>query len=291
MPTTKPAGRVVRIGNQPEGIAVDAKTGLVAVGLTDPDALVLVDVDTLQVVRRIALPGAPRHVRVAKPGGPVLVPAGDRLVEVSLPSGRSRSTVVGNGAHDADGRGDRAYVGAEGASTLSVVEDGRRIRQVPTPLQPGGVAVFRDPAGPVAVVGVRERAVALYDADGREIARKRAGLGPTHAEAGDEGRLYVADTAGRAILLFRTRPELELVRRVAVPGSPSATTLDRQRGKLWVTLPDENMAVQLTAEVLVRQQREFPTVRQPSSIAIHEPSGRVFVTSRTDGTLQVYDAY
>jgi hypothetical protein len=51
------------------------------------------------------------------------------------------------------------------------------------------------------------------------------------------------------------------------------------------------MAVQLTAEVLVRQQREFPTVRQPNAIAIHEPTGRVFVTSRTDGTLQVYDAY
>ena len=245
------------------------------------------------MLRRIPLPGAPRHLRLAGPGGPVLVPceSGDRLVEVALPSGRTRVTKVGDGPHDADNVGARVFVGDEFGSTLSVVERGRRLRQVPTPLQPGGVAAFRDPAGPVAVVGVRERAVALYDVAGRELARERAGLGPTHVEAGDDGRLYVADTDGNAILLFRTRPRLELVRRIAVPGQPYATTLDRRRGKLWVTLTETNEAVQLTAEVLVREQRRFRTVRQPNSIAVHEPSGRVFVASRADGTLQVYDAY
>ena len=293
VPGEKPAGRVIEIGNRPEGIAIDAETGIAAVALTDPDELALVDVDTLRVRRRISLPGAPRHLRLAGPGGPVLVPAesGDQLVEVSLPSGRARVTRVGDGPHDADTVGERVFVGDELGSMLSLVEDGRRLRQVPAPLQPGGVAAFRDPAGPVAVVGVRERAVALYDVEGRELGRRRAGVGPTHVEAGDQGRLYVADTDGNAILLFRTRPELELVRRIAVPGRPYATTLDRQRGKLWVTLTEANVAVQLTAEVQVRQQREFPTVRQPNSIAIHEPSGRVFVASRTDGTLQVYDAY
>jgi sugar lactone lactonase YvrE len=183
------------------------------------------------------------------------------------------------------------FVGDEFGGTLSVVEAGRRLRQVPAPLQPGGVAAFRAPGGPVAVVGVRERAVALYDVEGRELAREPAGIGPTHVEAGDGGRLYVADTDGEAVLLFRTRPRLELVRRVALPGRPYATALDRRRGKLWVTLTGTNRAVQLTAEVLVQRQREFPTVRQPNSIAVHEPSGRVFVASRTDGTLQVHDPY
>ena len=293
VPAERPAGRVVRIGNKPEGIAVDARTGIVAVALTDPDELALVDADTLRVRRRIPLPGAPRHLRLAAPGGPVLVPAesGDRLVEVALPSGRSRVTKVGDGPHDADAAGGRFFAGDEFGSTLSLVEDGRRLRQVPTPLQPGGVAAFRDPAGPVAVVGVRERAVALYDVDGRELHREPAGIGPTHVEAGDGGRLYVADTDGNAVLLFRTRPDLKLIRRIAVPGQPYATALDRRRGKLWVTLTETNRAVQLTAEVQVRRQREFATVRQPNAIAVHEPTGRVFVASRTDGTLQVFDAY
>jgi len=263
------------------------------VALTDPDELALVDADTLKVRRRIALPGAPRHLRLAAPGGPVLVPAesGDRLVEVALPSGRTRTTKVGDGPHDADAAGRRVFVGDEFAGTLTLVENGRRVRQVPAPLQPGGVAAFRDPAGPVAVVGVRERAVALYDAEGRELAREPAGVGPTHVEAGDGGRLYVADTDGNAVLLFRTRPDLKLIRRIAVPGQPYATALDRRRGKLWVTLTETNRAVQLTAEVQVRRQREFATVRQPNAIAVHEPTGRVFVASRADGTLQVFDAY
>jgi DNA-binding beta-propeller fold protein YncE len=285
---------VIPIGNKPEGIAVDARTGLAAVALTKPNELALVDVETLEVRRRIPLPGAPRHLRLAKPGGPVLVPAesGDKLVEVFLPSGRTRTTTVGDGPHDADAgpAGDRAFVGDEFGSTLSVVERGRRIRQVPTPLQPGGVASFRD-APVTAVVGVRERSVALYDADGNELAREPAGVGPTHVEAGDDGRLYVADTDGNAILLFRTRPKLELVRRFALPGQPYATTLDRRRGKLWVTLTETNRAVLITAETLMRKQRDHPTVRQPNSIAIHEPTGRVFVASRADGTLQVFDGY
>lgn len=293
VPTEKPAGRVIEIGNKPEGIAIDAETGIAAVALTKPNELALVDVDTLKVRRRIPLPGAPRHLRLAGPGGPVIVPAesGDQAVEVSLPSGRTRTTRVGDGPHDADNVGDRFFYGDEFGSTMTIVEGGRAIRRVPVPLQPGGVAAFRDPAGPVAVVGVRERAVALYDTEGKELGRKRAGVGPTHVEAGDGGRLYVADTDGNAILLYRTRPELELVRRIEVPGQPYATTLDRQRGKLWVTLTETNKAVQISAEVQMRRQREFPTVRQPNSIAVHEPSGRVFVASRSDGTLQVHDAY
>ena len=292
VPTTKPAGRVVPVGNKPEGIAVDAKTGIAAVALTNPNELALVDVNTLAVKKRIPLPGAPRHLRLARPGGPVIVPAesADALVEVALPSGRTRTTKAGDGPHDADAIGLRVLVGDEFGSTLSIVQGGRRIAQVPTPLQPGGVAAFKDKPE-AAVVGVRERAVALYDPEGRERAREPAGVGPTHVEAGDDGRLYVADTDGNAILLFETRPTLKLKRRFALPGQPYATTLDRRRGKLWVTLTETNQAVQITAETLMRKQRTRPTVRQPNSIAIHEPTGRVFVASRADGTLQVFDAY
>ena len=293
VPAAEPAGRVVPVGNKPEGVVVDARTGTVAVALTDPDELVLLDVDTLRVRRRIALPGAPRHLRLARPGGPVLVPAesGDRLVEVVLPRGRARVTRAGDGPHDADAAAGRVFVGDEFASTLSVVAAGRTVRRVPTPLQPGGVAAFRD-RPLVAVVGVRERALALYDArSAAELDRVAVGIGPTHVEAGAGGRLYVADTDGNAVLVLRTEPELEVVRRVAVAGQPYATTLDRTRGKLWVTQTERNRAVQLSADLLARPQRSFPTVRQPNAIAVHEPSGRVFVASRTDGTLQVFDAY
>jgi DNA-binding beta-propeller fold protein YncE len=289
VPTARPEGRVARVGNKPEGVVADASTGLIAVALTAPGQLALVDHRDGRVVRRVPLPGAPRHLRLARAGGPVLVPAesADELVEVSLPSGRTRTTRVGDGPHDADASGTRVFVADEFGSTLSVVQDGRRISQVRTPLQPGGVAAVPD--GPVALVAVRERVLSLFDPRSAElVAQEPAGVGPTHVEAGAGGRVYVADTAGDAILLFRTRPRLELLRRVALPGAPYGMTLDRTRGRLWVTLTARNEVVWLPANGAPRPIDRYPTVRQPNSVAVHGPSGRVFVASRADGTLQSF---
>ena len=63
-----PAGRVIPIGHKPEGMVADPRTRLLAVGLTNPDRLALVDMDTGRVVRRIALPEAPRHLSLAAAG-------------------------------------------------------------------------------------------------------------------------------------------------------------------------------------------------------------------------------
>jgi DNA-binding beta-propeller fold protein YncE len=286
VPSQAPAGTVVPIGNKPEGVVVDADSRRVAVALTDPDELAIARLDG-DVVRRVPLPGAPRHLRLAKSPSRVLVPAesGDALVEVSLPRGRARSVRVGDGPHDADAAGGRVFVADEFGSTLSIVDGASVAKQVRTPLQPGGVAASEDR---VALVAVRERVLALYDHRGRELAREPAGVGPTHVEAGAGGRVYVADTAGDAILLFRTRPKLELVRRVALPGAPYGMTIDRERGRLWVTLTARNEVVWLPANGAPRPIDRYPTVRQPNSVAVHEPSGRVYVASRADGTLQVF---
>lgn len=98
-----------------------------------------------------------------------------------------------------------------------------------------------------AVLLGRERVVELVDPrTGRQIARAAAGVGPTHvAAAGD--RLYVTDTRGDALLVFTTRPELELVRRVYLPGGPSAIRLDARRRLLWVALTARDEVVGLPA--------------------------------------------
>jgi DNA-binding beta-propeller fold protein YncE len=38
-----------------------------------------------------------------------------------------------------------------------------------------------------------------------------------------------------------------------------------------------------------RVLRTFPTVRQPNSVAVDPRTGRVFVASRKDGVLQLFD--
>lgn len=116
-----------------------------------------------------------------------------------------------------------------------------------------------------------------------------AGIGPTHVVVGDEGRVYVADTAGRSVLLFRTMPELKLWRRAGLDGSPYGTAIDREKGKLWVTLTDRNEAVQLTADGAPRVQRRFPTVRQPDAIAIDDAHGRVAILGAD--AVQAFDGY
>ncbi|MCA1740504.1 MAG: hypothetical protein LC740_17280 [Actinobacteria bacterium] len=116
-PAPEPAGRVVEIGSEPEGIVADPETGLVAVGLRDPNELALVDGSSGEVVRNVELPASPRHLQLVAPGGPVLVPAesADRLVQVSLPEGEiTAETTVGTSPHDAAAAPDgRIFVGNE----------------------------------------------------------------------------------------------------------------------------------------------------------------------------------
>jgi hypothetical protein len=282
----RPVGTVVELGHKPEGLAFDPATRLLAVGLTNPDGLALVDGDSGRVVRRVPLPESPRHLQLAGRGGPVLVPAerAGALVQVSLPRGRRRTVRVGRFPHDAAAARGRIFVGNELGHTISVVERGRVVRTLRAPVQPGGVAatISRDHVG---VIGVRERALEVFDA--RSLAstgKLSVGLGPTHVVgAGD--RFFVVDTRGNGLLEIHLDP-LRVHRRTHLDGGPYGIALDRQRRRYWVTLTARNEVVELTDR---RALRRFPTVRQPNSVAVDPVSGRVFVASRLDGTLQFFD--
>src|SRR4051812_32233352 len=92
----EPAGTVVPLDPDAEGMVFDPVSGLLAVAVRDPDRLVLTDRDGT-AVRAVPLPGHARHLQLAAPGGPVLVPAedADTLVEVALPGGETTVTPVG----------------------------------------------------------------------------------------------------------------------------------------------------------------------------------------------------
>jgi DNA-binding beta-propeller fold protein YncE len=284
--TERPEGRVVKVGHKPEGLAFDERTGLLAVGLANPDRLALVDGRSGRVLRRVRLPESPRHLRLAGPGGPVLVPAehSDELVQVSLPDGGIRRTRVGDFPHDAAAAGDRVFVGDELGDSLSVVEGGRRVRVLDAPVQPGGVVVTRDERH-VGVVGVRERALEVFETRTLEsLGRVDVGIGPTHVVAG-RGRFFVVDTRGGALIELRLDP-LRFHRRVFLRGAPYGIAHDRRLGRFWVTLTERNEVALLTP---TRAERTYPTVRQPNSVAVDERSGRVFVAGRRDGVLQFFD--
>lgn len=285
-----PPGQIVEVGNGPEGVAFDPQTGLVAVGTREPSELVLVDGVSGEVRERPRIPSAPRHLDVAEPGGPVLVPAEDAnaLVEVSLPDGDTRVTEVGENPHDVAFLDDRIYAGDEFSSTLSVLEEGRVVRQVPVDAQPGGVIALDDE---VAIVSVRAYTLELFDLeeDLQAQGSQNAGLGPTHAVRDAEGRLYITDTRGDAVVVFETQPRLRFAGRLELPGSPYGIAIDREGGRVWVTLTARNEVVELNVAAQPEVLRRFPTVRQPNTLAVTPGGSRLFIASRTDGTLQLLD--
>lgn len=287
-----PAGRVVSVGSMPEGLAVDPRTGIVAVGLRDPDRLALLDGRSGEAVGQARLPDAPRHLQLAGPGGPVLVPAehADTLVEVSLPEGRIiDETPVGEFPHDAAAVGGRRFVADEFGDSVSVVQGGRTIESLPAPVQPGGVAALGRRIG---VVAVRGNVLRTYDSRTlRPLGDAGAGAGSTHVAADPSAdRFYVVDTRGDALLYSTGSAPPEILDRVNLPGPPYGIAIDPRSRRLWVTLPATNQLAEIdleTEELTVT--RLLPTVRQPNTVAVDPSTGTVFVAGRTDGELQIVE--
>jgi DNA-binding beta-propeller fold protein YncE/predicted small lipoprotein YifL len=304
--TERPAGRVVRVGaplaqltagrtaepgGAPEGIVVSSSARTVAVGLRRPSELALLDSTTGRVRKRVRLPSGPRHL--AADGGLVFVPAetAGQLLSVDATSGRIAFDVdVGTRPHGvAVIAGGGVIVGDEEGNAIALVEHGTVVARRRVATQPGGIGAAGDGRA-VAVVSVRERELELYSDDRRlrRLGRAPAGVGPTHAVAmGD--LVWVVDTQGDALLVFRLRPMLQLVRRVRLAGGPYGIALDPVRRRLWVTLTGTNELVELPAHGRPHILTSVPTVRQPNDVAVDSRTGRVFVAGRADGVVQLYD--
>ena len=289
----EPAGMVVGVGPAPEGLAADPETGLVAVAVRNPNELALVDGGSGETVRRVGLPESARHLGLAGPGGPVLVPAegSDSFVRVGLPGGEILGeTPVGDFPHNAAALPDgRIFVVNEKASTASIVEDGREVETLETDLKPGGVAVTE--GGLVGVIAVQGLTLEVFEADTLDsVGRVDAGEGPTHVKAGPGNRFYVTDTRGDAVFVYGARPEPEQLDRVPLPGSPYGIAVDPGRGHLWVTLTARQQVVQFALEGdTLRELARYPAVRQANTVAVDPASGRVVVAGKADGQLQILD--
>jgi len=290
----EPAGEVLSLGGEAEGVVVDAKTGLAAVALRDPDRIDLVDVGEAEVVDQVATPESARHLSLAE-AGVVLAPIEyeDTLLRIELAEGRVTPAPTGDFPHDAAlAENGRIFVGDEGGDTITVLEGERTVDTLPAPEQPGGVAIAE---GILAAVAVAAREVAFYDTETLEqLAVEPGGAGPSHIVAGDDDRFYVADTGGDAILVYEAlngdgQAAPRLLDRTNLPGSPYGIAIDPKRDRLWVTRTAANRVVELEiTELAPKIIDSFPTVRQPNSVGVDERTGEVVVAGR-GGDLQVFD--
>lgn len=287
-----PAGRVVTVGPGAEGLVADAGTHTVAVAVRNPPRLVLLDGVAGTVRTEVPLPGVVRHLQLAAAGGPVMVPVeeADQLVRVALPGGQVAGRVgTGDGPHDATAAANGlVFVADEFGGTVSVLAGDQVVRVFDEPSQPGGLAAAGNLVG---MIDVKDATLTVYDAAARgQLARLPAGDGPTHIVADKRGRLLVTDTRGDELLSYELTAEPRLRASTPLPGRPYGVAYDPVRDRLWITLTDRNelVGLDLGSGTPIEAVR-VPTVRQANTVAVDSGTGRVFVASATDGTVQLFD--
>lgn len=292
-PQTAPiSGRTVPVGEAPEGVVVDAATRMVVVAKRDPNELVLLSADTGDVVNRVPLPGVVRHLQLADPGGPVLVPveSANTLVRVELPSGRALPQVVtGVVPHDASQAANgTVFVANEHGGTVTVLRGEEVVKVFADSVQPAGLASFGRSMG---LVDVRKNDLTIYDTQNLTIVGSApAGDGPTHLVADRHGRLIAADTRGDAVRVFEPLPTPHQVGEVAQPGGPYGIAYDRTRDLLWVASSGTNEAVGYEmSQATPREVRRLPTVQNPYTLGVDADTGRLFIAGVTGGVVQVVD--
>jgi DNA-binding beta-propeller fold protein YncE len=283
---------VVAVGSAPEGIVADPVTRTVAVGVRQPDQLILLSADTGQISGKVPLPGVLRHLQLAGPGGPVLVPdeSSNSLLQVGLPGGVVLSQVkTGMSPHDANqAQNGTIFVANEAGATVVAVRDNRVVHTFTDVTQPAGLAHV---ANTVGLVDVRENTITFYDASTlTPIIELPAGAGPTHVLADKRGHMIVCDTRGGALLVYAPPPDARQIARMELPGQPYGITYDPNRDELWVTVTAANQVVGYDMSTAVpREVARYATVRQPDTVAVDPITGRLFISGTVTGTVEIID--
>jgi DNA-binding beta-propeller fold protein YncE len=290
-PTTPIPGRTVAVGDAPEGVVVDAVTRTVAVAKRNPNQLVLLNADTGTITARTSLPGFARHLQLAAPGGPVLVPveSANALVRVDLPNGQAEPpTVTGTEPHDAaQAQNGMIFVANELGGTVAAVRGTQVVKVFTDVVQPAGVAAIGLSVG---VLDVRKNDLTVYDAAGLTVVGSApAGKGPTHLVADTHGRLVAVDTRASAIRVFTVAPRE--IASISQPGTPYGITYDPVRDRLWVASSGTNEVVGYDmTEATPREVQRVNTVQDPYTLSVDATTGRLFIAGVTAGVVQIIDA-
>ncbi|WP_244975571.1 YncE family protein [Mycobacterium kubicae] len=291
-PGGAPPGRLIQVGRTPEGVVVDALTRTVAVATHDPNQLVLINADSGASTGRIPLPGRVRHLQLAAPGGPILVPveSADSLVRVDLPQGPARAPIrTGTEPHDAaQASNGTVFVANELGGTVTVVRGDQIVKVFTDSVQPAGTAPVGTSMG---VLDVRKNDLTIYDAQRLTIVGSTpAGAGPTHLIADRHGRMIATDTRGNAVRVFTPLPQPREVASVAQPGGPYGIAYDATRDRLWVASSGTNEVVGYDmGDPTPRPVQRFATVQNPYTLGVDSATGRLFVGGVSAGVVQVID--
>jgi DNA-binding beta-propeller fold protein YncE len=252
----------------------------------------LMNADSGDITARVPLPGTVRHLQLAAPGGPVLVPVetANALVRVDLPRGPAGPAVqTGIAPHDAAAAANGSvFVANEHGGSVTVLRGDQTVKVFNGLVQPAGTAAAGTTVG---VLDVRKNDLTMYDADRLTVLGSTpAGEGPTHLLADRHGRMIAADTRGDAVRVFAALPALREVASVAQGGRPYGIAYDAARDRLWVASSGTNEVIgyDMSAPTPALLQR-FSTVQNPYTVGVDAKTGRVYVAGVSAGVVQVID--
>ncbi|MGT2427099.1 YncE family protein [Amnibacterium kyonggiense] len=291
VPTRAPAGRVVALptGTHPWGVAVAPAFGRVYLAARHQDAFAVVDLRT-RAVRRVAVPGSARMIDLVSSTGLLLLPAEDRatLYELALPSlDVVASYPTKRQPHQAVVTGNTTFVAQEYGHAVRVLRDGRRIADLPQPVQPGGITAT---AGRVAVVDVATATLFVYDATSlRLLTALPAGEGPSHVTPIGGSRVAVCDVRGNAILTYDLAGTPRRLGWAAVPGRAFWIVADQATGTIYTALANTNLVARLVTDRSGRPSLTgtIPTVQQPISMDLDAAGGTLYIGGYAASQLQI----
>lgn len=148
------------------------------------------------------------------------------------------------------------------------------VAELPAPEGPPARAVTGD--GRVVLV-LDPLARTLTELDRRTGAvrdRVPVGAGPAGLAADDKVYAYVIDAALGALLVIRREP-LAVVRRVALPGRPSAIAIDTRRRRLFVAYADRGGIGEFRATARPLFVRSLPAIAGARRLVVDSVTGRV----------------
>ena len=198
---------------RPHGLALDAKSGLLAVTTELPDQLVLVDVAARRVVRTVDTQGKTSHMVALGRDGRFAYVSNSGSASVSVVDLRSGAVkVLATGARpegsmtSRDGR--RVYVCNREAAAITIIDTATNEVAGTIATGKGPVRIAETPDGKLVYAAMHDRRVELADPETRKVLRVSAKL------EGDPVSLHLS-ADGK--LAFASAEEMDLVYRLSVP--------------------------------------------------------------------------
>lgn len=290
----------VEVGLDPEGVAVDARTGLAYVACSRSDHVAVVDPVAGVRVATVAVGREPIDI-VIDPRTNRAFTADARSDQLSVVD-LDRHEVVGTipvGAYPAglalDAEGRRLYCGDTMGSTVSVVDVDRLVRLHTVPAELGAGATAVDPArGRAYCVNFVGSSLTIIDAtvDGggpdAVVGRVQLGEGAcavaVHPRDGD---VYAINSL--ACTVARVDPTAgEVVAEMPVPNAPVGLTEGPDGDRLYVANRGDGSVSVLGLDGA--EWARVPVGTAPGGVIVHPTERRrVLVANAGSGTLTVFD--